>query len=892
MSLLLTRKVTLTLRYEQVMFGTVMWFYVSAFSPVFCKLNSWLRPVPYSGAVQDAKPQKNRKIFEIWQRRARLEEPSKWVKNFINRTLGRLLVIICLCTACGEEPPEGQLAEKNYQPQLSVAARKSLSAEAAVKAKQQLDTEYPNYGAVTGTELRVYADPSPEAVVVGWLRIGAQVRLSPKKRRVKGCPGGFYPIHPTGFVCASDGLDVQTKPFKIEHPSDYGWKNNQVEKAHDRGVLVLPPAAKDAPLPYDYYFVKAPAIPSFHRLPSRNEQRAALAKAAHFLELLEKNEKLAKHYLTGESNRGPHGTQVTARYLERGFFVASNGSEVRAFRRFVRTNKGRYIKKVHLEERYGDEFKGVELNDTRKLPIAWTVRTTRPLTVERSKDGTTIFRSDEAAETIERQTLLVGWKGLRRFQDKIMHEIETNTGIHYLRSWFAAVAYPIKRPREVKATDPWVHVDTRQQTAVLYQGDKPVYATLVSTGIDGYDTPPGVYEIRRKRVTDTMANLGPEAGDDSYRIEDIPWTQYFERSFALHAAFWHTRFGTKRSHGCVNLSPTDAYHFFQETLPAVPDGWHGISTEGTHFRGSYVVVTDNDLSVVMKADDNDSEEANESQTYGIRVAANWIEPWRKRLPKQVTYTIKLGGTARFVANLFGLFHHEMATLNPKIDLDAVLEPGTELVVYRYNKAQPSHSLGYPDKGSLQGAAPLPNGEGRILKSTPRKMWATRRTVAILETVFRAWPRIEPYANPILVGNLSMRKGGKLKPHRTHQSGRDVDIGYPQIQPPVDPYNWRNMNKHNLDIRRTWRLLHLFETTGELEQVFIDRSLQKLLFEYALNKSLLSAEELSYWLEYPRTSGKGSPLVRHAADHIDHIHVRIKCGREAECKTRERNLNLE
>jgi lipoprotein-anchoring transpeptidase ErfK/SrfK len=115
--------------------------------------------------------------------------------------------------------------------------------------------------------------------------------------------------------------------------------------------------------------------------------------------------------------------------------------------------------------------------------------------------------------------------------------------------------------------------------------------TLASTGLDGFETPVGVFTIRRKLISDTMANLGPEAGDDRYRVEDVPWTQYFEGSVALHAAFWHGQFGMRRSHGCVNLAPQDARRIFSETWPRIPEGWHGASTDRTGFPASRVVVT-------------------------------------------------------------------------------------------------------------------------------------------------------------------------------------------------------------------------------------------------------------------------------------------------------------
>jgi hypothetical protein len=67
-----------------------------------------------------------------------------------------------------------------------------------------------------------------------------------------------------------------------------------------------------------------------------------------------------------------------------------------------------------------------------------------------------------------------------------------------------------------------------------------------------------------------------ESEDAAYSIEDVPWTMYFSGNFALHAAFWHERFGRPRSHGCVNLTPTDARWLFQWSAPLLPQGWHGM----------------------------------------------------------------------------------------------------------------------------------------------------------------------------------------------------------------------------------------------------------------------------------------------------------------------------
>ncbi|MCC7535936.1 MAG: L,D-transpeptidase [Deltaproteobacteria bacterium] len=128
-------------------------------------------------------------------------------------------------------------------------------------------------------------------------------------------------------------------------------------------------------------------------------------------------------------------------------------------------------------------------------------------------------------------------------------------------------------PDGVLPGERWVHVDLARQTLVAYEGEQPVFATLVSTGRRPGSTPRGLYRIRIKLGQDTMANLGAEDPEDSYSLDGVPWVQYFTGGIALHGAYWHDRFGSVKSHGCVNLAPRDARWLYAFTRPHVPDGW-------------------------------------------------------------------------------------------------------------------------------------------------------------------------------------------------------------------------------------------------------------------------------------------------------------------------------
>ncbi|MBN1655069.1 MAG: L,D-transpeptidase [Deltaproteobacteria bacterium] len=482
-----------------------------------------------------------------------------------------LLSSICLAVACSKLFSSKQ---SERQKPVATAETSGLSADThpdSIEEKKRLaeiEKNFPLHGLVTGIQLKVTEQPHSESIPLGWLRIGSRIRLAKQPTKSSTCASGWYRVYPFGWACAGQGIEIGT-----ELPDS---------------TFAVTPAPQDAALPYSYYFVKEPFVPEYHRLPSRDEQRAALGFANRYLELEAKNRATAEKFLRGELSQEAKSPTVVRRYLERGFYIAGADQEMRAFRQFVRTVQGSYIKLAQLEERRGSGFHGVELGEQLQLPVAWAVRSARAFTPKQRDDGSFRFVADESSEPFERLAILP-WEGWERFGESVLHRLKNG---RYLKFWFAAVAERIDRPKEIGDREPWIHVDLSQQTLVLYRGSMPLYATLVSTGLQGYDTPVGLFEIRSKHIADTMSDLGPEAGDERYKIEDVPWTQYFKGSLAIHGAFWHERFGLRRSHGCINLAPLDAHYVFNQTWPELPAGWHGISTDNTDLRKSKIVITD------------------------------------------------------------------------------------------------------------------------------------------------------------------------------------------------------------------------------------------------------------------------------------------------------------
>jgi len=135
-------------------------------------------------------------------------------------------------------------------------------------------------------------------------------------------------------------------------------------------------------------------------------------------------------------------------------------------------------------------------------------------------------------------------------------------------------------PPEARPGEPWIDVDLGRQVLVAYEGHKPVFATLVSTGIGQASaptaTPVGVHRIWVKLRTTDMTNLEDREASHTYAMDDVPWVLFFDKGFGLHGAFWHRSFGHPRSHGCVNLTPRDAQRLFEWASPRLPPGWTAV----------------------------------------------------------------------------------------------------------------------------------------------------------------------------------------------------------------------------------------------------------------------------------------------------------------------------
>lgn len=429
----------------------------------------------------------------------------------------------------------------------------------AVALDAEAEAKFPRHGLITGAAVVVRERTELDAPIVGILRAGARVRADAELSFGGGCTKGWHRVHPRGWICMNAGMTVAEAP-----PDD--------------GLIDLPRPRLDQPLPYDYWRVNHDGTPFFHRLPSFGEQDRSDVAAKSWLAAN------GRALMPTDPSRRPSDVPaVVKEYLNAGFYVTIAGEAVKSERRFLRTLRGVYARKYQLEQREGSKFSGAVLASEEALPIYWVVRETGMLRRE-SAGSEVLVRSEKSPSRLSRHPFK------RKVAVGVNFYYEDEDG-DLMREYAVGVARKIRRPPGVREGESWVHVDLSEQVLVAYEGDLPVFATLVSTGKEPGMTPIGVHRLQSKHVATSMRDQPIE--EDAYSIEDVPWTQYFHNNVALHGAFWHGGFGTVRSHGCVNLAPSDARWLFGHTTPRLPEGWHSISPGiGGNPQGSAVVITE------------------------------------------------------------------------------------------------------------------------------------------------------------------------------------------------------------------------------------------------------------------------------------------------------------
>jgi penicillin-insensitive murein endopeptidase len=203
----------------------------------------------------------------------------------------------------------------------------------------------------------------------------------------------------------------------------------------------------------------------------------------------------------------------------------------------------------------------------------------------------------------------------------------------------------------------------------------------------------------------------------------------------------------------------------------------------------------------------------------------------------------------------------------------------------------STSVRNPNDGSLVGGVPLPSRAPGLQFNPARDPSARYGTVEVVRALLEAAARVDRELGglPVTINDLSLRQGGPIPRHRSHQSGRDVDALFYQLGPDGKPIesvgaffdpSGRGVDFRDLatpdddialtfDVPRTWLFLRaLIESEhAQLQNILVAEHLRARLLEHARSvgaplRTIERFEALTCQPTYP---------------HDDHFHFRFFCA---------------
>lgn len=456
--------------------------------------------------------------------------------------------------------------------------------------------------AVTNFGAGVYLNADFKSTKLGYLRGGSRVAIDATPVSKKACTGGWYAIVSGGYVCGNYGTtdlkhpEVKFAPRQpnIEAVLPYPYARNAkhgtplyrsvpsreqmlryephlAEKKLETPSAAAPDLRENAnstissPLPVPPASDAGVIAASVSPAPEPEKpwwQREDIKERLHEVKLEE---------LEAEAD------EVLAKRMVTGFYVAVDKTFRWNGRAWYKTTRGLIAPTERFWQTTASNFKGLEIDGSNvRLPLGWVYggrKTAGTYNIDPATNKLSTAGVIERFGTVQLADESIQIRGT--FYEKL------RDGTWIKRSQIRRTK-PGPLPAGLLPQERWVDVNLKTQTLVAFVGDRPIFATLISSGKESkikekdHRTPIGEWRIREKHITTKMDGDGSAAGDLPYSIEEVPYAMYYHEAYALHGAFWHSNYGVQMSHGCVNLSPLDAKYLFFFADPPIPAGMHGV----------------------------------------------------------------------------------------------------------------------------------------------------------------------------------------------------------------------------------------------------------------------------------------------------------------------------
>ncbi|MCB9672083.1 MAG: penicillin-insensitive murein endopeptidase [Alphaproteobacteria bacterium] len=179
-------------------------------------------------------------------------------------------------------------------------------------------------------------------------------------------------------------------------------------------------------------------------------------------------------------------------------------------------------------------------------------------------------------------------------------------------------------------------------------------------------------------------------------------------------------------------------------------------------------------------------------------------------------------------------------------------------------------------GALAGGATerLPEAPGLLDRWDADRSWGTPLIVDTLLHATRRMAWENPHLDPVTVGDLSVRGGGPMFGHSTHDEGIDADLGL-FVRGGRQPDGFTDVTADDLDAEATWKLIATLLDTENVQFILLDQGhIDRIRGWLASTGYPQEAIDAVFVPTGTRLTWDRRGVVRHAPNHRSHLHVRV------------------
>ena len=174
---------------------------------------------------------------------------------------------------------------------------------------------------------------------------------------------------------------------------------------------------------------------------------------------------------------------------------------------------------------------------------------------------------------------------------------------------------------------------------------------------------------------------------------------------------------------------------------------------------------------------------------------------------------------------------------------------------------------------------LPDLPGLYVRWSEERAWGTPQMVDTIIGAAEEMAWLFPDADPLVIGDISLRGGGFFYGHKSHRGGVDADIGIYHDQGRQHQSAFVDLTPSTFDFEANWALIRSLLETGNVDRILLDRSLILAMRSWLAVDGRLPQAQIDAIFPEPGTAGiyamRG--VVQHATGHRNHLHVRVLCA---------------